>query len=82
MGGLHLNYKGTYVLGCNHVKADPTHKKCITCAPMISPKLLMEMFLNHRGCIELVTLNEENSIQLSNSDNPSLIINELKRKKL
>ena len=33
-----------------------------------------------RGCIELLTLNEENSIQLSNSDNPSLIFNELKRK--
>ena len=33
-----------------------------------------------RGCIELLTLNEENSIQLSNSDNPSLNFNELKRK--
>ena len=45
------------------------------------------MFLNHRtifqkgrGCIELLTLNEENRIQLSNSDNPCLIFNELKRK--
>ena len=33
-----------------------------------------------RACIELLTLNEENSIQLRNSDNPSLIFNELKRK--
>ena len=33
-----------------------------------------------RACIELLTLNEENSIQHKNSDNPSLIFNELKRK--
>ena len=33
-----------------------------------------------RTCIELLTLNEENSIQLRNFDNPSLIFNELKRK--
>ena len=93
MGGLHLNYMGTYVLGGNLVNAirlwPYTQKMYYMCTHDLTQTVdgnvsqtpdNISKTQKGRGCIELLTLNEENSIQLSNSDNPSLIFNELKRK--